>query len=237
VSHVRVLGADACPGAWIGIAVCGCAGCGSDVRAYVDTEIESLVLRAGADGPLSVVGIDMPIGLADSGLRRADVLARSAAGPRWQSVFMAPVRSALLTSEYALAVAENRRCGGGGISRQAFGLRAKIGQVDRWLRTPPADLRVVEVHPELSFGAMAGAPLPERKSTWAGVVRRRQLLADQGIVLPGDLGEPGRFAKPDDVLDAAAVAWTALRVARGDARCLPDPPERFSDGIECSIWS
>ena len=227
-----MLGADACPGAWIGVAVRG-----SNVRAYLDPEIESLVRQAAADGPLSVVGIDMPIGLADSGLRQADVLARAAAGPRWQSVFLTPVRSALETGDYALAVAENRRCGGGGVSRQAFGLSAKIGQVDRWLRTLPADLRVVEVHPELSFGAMAGAPLPERKSTWAGVVRRRQLLADHGIVLPDDLGEPGRTAGPDDVLDAAAVAWTALRVARGDARCLPDPPDRFSDGIECAVWT
>jgi predicted RNase H-like nuclease len=228
---VRVLGADACPGAWIGIAVHG-----SEVRAYLDTEIEGLVQQALKDSPLSVVGVDMPIGLADSGLRRADVLARAAAGPRWQSVFMTPVRSALETGDYALALAENRRCGGGGISRQAFGLRTKIGQVDRWLRTPPPDLRVVEVHPELSFGAMAGAPLPERKSTWAGVLRRRELLAGHGIVLPDDLGEPGRTAGPDDVLDAAAVAWTALRVAGGRARCLPDPPDRFSDSIECAIW-
>jgi predicted RNase H-like nuclease len=232
VSHVRVLGADACPGAWVGIAVCG-----PEVRGYLDTEIESLVRQATADGPLSVVGIDMPIGLADSGYRKADLLARAAAGPRRASVFMAPVRSALEIDDYALAVAENRRCGGGGISRQAFGLRAKIGQVDRWLRTQPADLRVVEVHPELSFGAMAGAPLPERKSSWAGVVRRRQLLAERGIVLPDDLGVPGRIAGPDDILDAAAVAWTALRVAGGNARSRPDPPDRFSDGLECAIWS
>jgi predicted RNase H-like nuclease len=207
------------------------------VCAYLDTEIEGLVHQATQSGPLSVVGIDMPIGLADSGLRRADLLARAAVGPRWQSVFMTPVRSALETDDYALALAENRRCGGGGISRQAFGLRAKIGQVDRWLRTPSPDLRVVEVHPELSFAALAGAPLPERKSTWAGVTRRRDLLADHGIVLPDDLGEPGRAAGPDDVLDAAAVAWTALRVADGRARCLPDPPDRFSDGIDCAIWT
>lgn len=227
-----MLGADACPGAWIGIAVCG-----RDVRAYLDTEIEALVAQATADGPLAVVGIDMPIGLADSGQRRADVLARAAAGPRWQSVFMTPVRTALETGDYALALAENRRRGGGGISRQAFGLRAKIGQVDRWLRALPAGVRVAEVHPELSFGAMAGAPVGERKSTWAGVVRRRQLLAAHGIVLPDDLGVPGQNAGPDDVLDAAAVAWTAARVADGRARCLPDPPDRFSDGIECAIWT
>ena len=31
MSDVRVLGADACPGAWIGVAVCG-----AEVRAYLD---------------------------------------------------------------------------------------------------------------------------------------------------------------------------------------------------------
>jgi predicted RNase H-like nuclease len=41
----------------------------------------------------------------------------------------------------------------------------------------------------------------------------------------------------DDVLDAAAAAWTALRVSQGAARCLPDPPETFSDGLPCAIWT
>ena len=40
----------------------------------------------------------------------------------------------------------------------------------------------------------------------------------------------------DDVLDAAVVARTAQRVASGEARPLPDPPETFSDGIPCAIW-
>ena len=41
----------------------------------------------------------------------------------------------------------------------------------------------------------------------------------------------------DDVLDAAAVAWTARRVAAGAARRLPAEPERFSDGVDCAIWT
>jgi predicted RNase H-like nuclease len=40
----------------------------------------------------------------------------------------------------------------------------------------------------------------------------------------------------DDVYDAAAMAWTARRVARGEAVSLPDPPEVFSDGIPSAIW-
>ena len=48
---------------------------------------------------------------------------------------------------------------------------------------------------------------------------------------------PKRTARVDDLLDAAAVAWTAARFARGDARRVPDPPERFSDGVAAAIWT
>jgi predicted RNase H-like nuclease len=40
----------------------------------------------------------------------------------------------------------------------------------------------------------------------------------------------------DDVLDAAAVAWTARRYVDGAARSLPDPPEAFADGWPAAIW-
>jgi predicted RNase H-like nuclease len=197
--------------------------------------IGALAELAAADGPVDVIGIDIPIGLADSTLRQADVLARQAAGPRWASVFMTPVRRALACASYEEASALNRQLTRSGISRQAFGLRDKILQVDQWL--PRAPCQVVEVHPELSFAELASAPLRDSKSTWAGACRRSQLLAGAGIELAGDLGLSGRRAGVDDVLDAAAVAWSASRVTRGAARQLPDPPERFSDCIACAIWT
>jgi predicted RNase H-like nuclease len=39
----------------------------------------------------------------------------------------------------------------------------------------------------------------------------------------------------DDVLDAAAAAWSADRLARGEAEPLPDPPAMV-DGREVAIW-
>ena len=225
----RVLGADACRAGWVGITLCD-----QGVRAYVHAEIAGLVGLAAAAGPLAVIGIDIPIGLADTGLRQADLLARTAAGPRWASVFMTPVRAAVETADYQRACEVNRRLAGCGISRQAFNLREKIMQVDRWL--PHASCQVVEVHPELCFAELAGAPLADSKSTWAGAARRRQLLAAEGILLAGDLGLAGQQAGVDDVLDAAAVAWTARRVASGGARRLPAEPERFSDQVDCAIW-
>jgi len=225
-----VLGIDACRAGWVAIAWSGDA-----IRAYVHAEIAAIAAMAAADGPVHAIGIDIPIGLADSALRQADVLARKAAGVRWASVFVTPVRPALLIEDYASASTLNRELTGGGISTQAYNLRDKILQVDGWL--PNADCPVAEVHPELTFAALAGAPLADGKSTWPGAVRRRRLLADAGIDVRGDLGLTGRLVGVDDVLDAAAVAWTAGRVARGAATCLPDPPERFSDGIACAIWT
>ncbi len=54
-------------------------------------------------------------------------------------------------------------------------------------------------------------------------MRRRTFLAAHGIELGDDLAAAGRVPV-DDVLDAAAVAWTAGRIAAGVALCLPTGP-------------
>ena len=188
-----------------------------------------------ADGPIEVVAIDIPIGLPDAGPRQADTLARAAVGRRWPSVFKTPVREALHAPDHASAIAINYRLAGAGVSAQAFALRTKLLQVDAWVRH--ADLHVVEVHPEVSFAALAGIPLPDPKTTWAGATYRRHLLAEAGIEIPDDLGQAGSRAAVDDVLDAAAAAWTARRVAHGQASSMPDQPEIFSDGLPAAIWT
>jgi predicted RNase H-like nuclease len=224
----RVLGVDACKAGWVGVAM----GAGP-LELHFAPLIGDLVREA---GPTEVVAIDIPIGLPDTGSRKADELVRAMVGSqRAPSVFTTPVRAALECDEYAAAAAENRRRTGKGLSRQAYGLRTKVLQVDRWVRSQQA-LRVVEVHPEMSFVAMAGGPLEASKATWAGVGERRALLAAAGITLADRLGSAGAKAGVDDVLDAAAAAWTAQRVVNGTARCIPDPPEVFSDGIRAAIW-
>jgi predicted RNase H-like nuclease len=226
----RVLGVDACRRGWIAVAADDAV-----TGAYFDADIQALVARAQADGPLAVVAVDMPIGLADRGQRQADMLARAEIGPLWASVFMTPVREALLAANHAAASAINRKLTGHGISIQAFALKPKLLEVERWARATA--VRVAEVHPEVCFARMAGGPLAERKSSWAGTERRRALLAGAGIGLAGNLGPAGAFAGVDDVLDAGAAAWAARRVLSGDARPVPDPPEVFSDGWPCAIWA
>jgi predicted RNase H-like nuclease len=226
-----VLGIDACKTGWIGVVLRD-----GNVSARYAPNISSLVGQVQDDGDVAVVGIDMPIGLADSGFRRADALARKEVGRRRSSVFSTPVRDALLAPSHAAAVRKSQELTGQAITIQAYSLKTKLLEVDEWVRNTALRPRVVEIHPEVSFAELAGAPLLDSKTTWAGVEHRRQLLAAAGISLGADLGEAGRLVRVDDVLDAGVVAWSARRVAMGQARSLPHPPERFSDGLECAIW-
>jgi len=86
---------------------------------------------------------------------------------------------------------------------------------------------MVKAERQLSGAARPGA--------WRRRLRRR-LLATAGLRLCGDLGLAGLDVGVDDVLDAAVAAWTARRVLAGEAVSLPDPPERFGDGLPAAIW-
>ena len=194
-----------------------------------------MVAAGQADGAFDVVAIDIPIGLPDSTSRQADELARRELGIRRSSLFMTPVRRAVLADDHASASRINRELTGSGISMQAFMLKPKLLEVEAWVLATTRT--VIEVHPELSFTTMAGAPLPTRKATWAGAVERHRLLRSGGLTIDSELGEVGRLAGVDDVLDAGAAAWTAQRYARRVARSRPSPPERFSDWIACAIWT
>lgn len=229
-----MLGVDVSAGGWVGLAWAG----GEQLWPYLAPTLAELVSGARADGPLAVVAVDIPIGLPDDSVRAADRLAREQLGPRRSSVFETPVRAALEAPDHAAAVAANRAATGRGVSVQAYGLRHRVLEVDSWLRAEVAGDRppVYEAHPEVSFRHMAGAPLPDGKRRWAGAEHRRMLLAREGIFVAGSLGEAGRHAGVDDVLDAGACAWTAARLLAGDARSLPEQPESFSDRLAAAIW-
>jgi predicted RNase H-like nuclease len=228
---MAVLGVDACRSGWAGIVL----GDDGTVSGRYAPHIDHLVSRAAELAEVTVVAVDIPVGLPDTGRRRADTLAREVVGPRWQSVFLTPVRAAVSEPTYAAATRRHREVTGESISRQAFALLARVAEVDAYARV--AAVRVIEVHPEVSFATLAGGYLPGRKKSWAGAALRRALLARAGLVVPDDLGELGHHAAVDDVLDATVAAWSARRYATGTARCYPDPPEVFSDGHSSAIWA
>lgn len=222
----RVLGVDACKKGWVGIS--------NEGRGYFGVTITELTSSALMDGILDVIAIDIPIGLPDSGPREADALARKLVGKRASSVFSTPVRAALVANTHSDATAISVQMTGKGMSQQAFGLSRKILEVDSWARNSPQ--RVIEVHPEVCFAIMGDSHLRYPKSTWAGSEERRGLLTVAGMSLSADIGIAGEMAGTDDVLDAAAAAWTALRFAKGVATSHPATPERFGDGHDAAIW-
>jgi len=173
--------------------------------------------------PLAVIAVDIPIGLVAGPSRAADRAARTYVGPRRASVFPAPHPEVVHFDDYAEV---NRRLVSLGLprqSRQGFGLFARIREV----AALATDARIVEAFPEASFTALGGQHVAASKKTWNGARQRHRLLAAARppILLPDDLGPAGSVPL-DDVLDAAACAWTARRVADGTAEHLGDPAER-----------
>ncbi|GAA4721018.1 hypothetical protein GCM10025782_18260 [Pedococcus ginsenosidimutans] len=228
---VPVLGVDACKAGWVGAILEPGA---PRPRVAVASTIAGLVESVRQSLGIQVVGIDIPIGLPDDTTRRADALARRALRGKASSVFTTLTRAAYAEDSRAEADAVNRALTGQGVGAQAFALGPKILEVDAWVRSRPT-VAVVEVHPELSFAVMAGAPLLANKKTDQGRRDRLAALAAAGLASPSVLTGPGYAA--DDVLDACAVAWTAARRAAGEARRLPDPPETFTDGVPAAIWA
>lgn len=195
------VGVDGYPKGWVAVVLED----GRFARAAAFARFEQ-VLAAFPEA--AAIGVDIPIGLPPPYPRPADVEAREFVGPRWQSVFLTPLREAFAADGYGEATAINKRLTGHGISKQAYMLRPKILEVDQL----KADERVVEAHPEVSFRELAGRPLAS-KHTWNGLIERMRLLP-----------LPDRVAidvPAEDLLDAAAAAWTANRYALGQALPLP----------------
>lgn len=240
-----VAGVDGCPGGWI-VVLLDASGIHSP-RVRICLSFEEI--PEVAERP-QIIAVDMPIGLPDrligSG-RACEIAVRKHLGPRQSSVFSIPARSAVMevgdyrkACDLAAANSEPSRR----VSKQAFNLFPKIGEIDALLRARP-DLRerVFETHPEVCFLEMNGgapASLPKKiksRPNPDGLDERRGLLRAQGF--PDDFLEAGRKpqrpAAADDFLDACATAWTAVRILRGEAVCYPDDPPRDAFGLEMAI--
>jgi len=183
---------------------------------------------------LQVLAVDIPIGLPEGKEhRQCDLAAKAFLRPKSSSVFFTPPRPVINKPTHAEANKLSKREFGRGISQQAYALRTKILEVD-----PIAadDDRIIEVHPEVCFRAMKGSPLPYSKKTWNGQMERRSLLSSEGIDLPHPIKTEAGAAPVDDLLDAAAAAWSAWRVAQGDARVLPEVAEGCDRTRREVIW-
>jgi predicted RNase H-like nuclease len=211
MTSVRVAGVDGTKAGWVAIMLQDGRFLSDQLLRPIETDFSELV-------DVEVIAIDVPIGF---GPRQSDAAARAYLVGSASTVFTTPPR----------AVLEVPFGPGLGVSAQSHALGPRILHVTD---LSAADSRIYEVHPEVSFRAMnAGEPLRYRKKAAGGVLERISLLRDAGIDAT-QLG-PTATVPMDDILDAAASAWSAHRIATGQARMLPSPPE-LVNGRAVAIW-
>ena len=222
---MRVLGVDAWVKGWVGVELVD----GAFAGAHTAEQLADLVSLEDFDA----VAVDIPMGLLDEGFRAAESAARRVLGPRSSSVFSTPPRAVLEQHTHAAANAVSKQLTGQGLGAQSYALRTRILEADNLYGV--AGLPLHEVHPEVSFAMMGDHPPAASKKTWRGVHERMTRLLAVGIDVPGDIGDAAK-AGADDVLDAAAAAWSANRIATGRAQSLPDPPQVNGRGQPSAIW-
>jgi predicted RNase H-like nuclease len=232
IGSSMLVGVDGCRGGWIAV---------SDWGGSLDAGVhENWLSFVGNVKPDALIAVDIPIGLPARGARACDVEARRFLGiPRGSSVFPAPVRACLATGSYETIAARHRRADGRGLSKQAFHLLPKIRQLDEYLLEHTREIsRVYEIHPEVSFATWnEGRALQHSKASAAGRAEREQLI---DAIWQGERERlwarvQGRGCRPDDLNDAFAALWTAVRIARGSARRRPQTMETDEHGLRMEI--
>jgi predicted RNase H-like nuclease len=165
---------------------------------------------------LSVIAVDMPIGLPDrigqTG-RGPEKAVRRHLGGRQSSVFSVPSRAAVYAEDYraacsaALATSEPPKK----VSKQAFYLFPKIREIDA-LMSAELEARVFEVHPELAFWRLNGEremSLPKKvknRPNGPGLDQRRDLLVSCGY-------ERGSWIRCRRAAPGATMSWMRLPTA------------------------
>ena len=229
---MRVIGVDGCPGGWVSVAYEAGAGTLTPQIYYSFQQL----LDANTDA--AAIGVDIPIGLSAGSPRSCDLEARQLLKHRRSSVFPAPDPRVLDASSRDEADRRLRGLVNKGVSAQAFGIFRKVAEVNQVVTKDVQD-HVFEVHPEVSFWALAGEqPMEHSKKKGPGFEERRRLLElvlGIRIWTREEARSVARPAGPDDLLDATVAAWTARRVAEGRAARLPLHPQVDARGLRMEI--
>lgn len=228
-----IAGIDGCPKAWIAVS--------QDDHGSIDSHYVVDLAAFVAQSQLRVAGIDIPIGLTDSGPRKCDVEARSLLKARRSSVFPAPIRPALAARDRQSAHDISMAVQGKGVGAQAFGIYSRVKEVDDLLAaSPELRTKICEVHPELSFCTWNdGAPMSNPKRTGPGFMERLALVSacfGKGVFESIRSKYSRNQVADDDILDAFAALWTARRIDAGLAASCPTPPETCPMGWSMAIW-
>ena len=231
---MNFIGVDACKKGWFAVAL--------DRQGNWDIGIfKTIVDFWGAFQKVSLILIDIPIGLPYSGKRSCDIETRKILGRRASSVFPVPCRKALQAKTYGQACRINQQVMGVKLTIQTWNISAKIVEVDRLLRNnKQAQRRIRESHPELCFWSLAGGhPMVYSKKRPQGFSERYSILQKiypQTKAIVGKALE--RFMRKDlardDILDAIVLAVSA-RFRLTSIRTVPPAPPRDKKDLPMEI--
>lgn len=187
---MKLVGIDGCKAGWVVARIGGSV----DSLAFNTMPNLTAVFEEVRAGELRAIA-DVPIGLPERGPRVCDRSARALLGsPRRNSVFPAPCRPVLTAGDYREVCELNFRASGRRVTRQLYGILAKIREVDEGM-SPALQTNFREAHPEVTFCGAIGR-------TWScsfqeGRRRRNRATCDPQEVLPRprrhrDTCQPGR---------------------------------------------
>jgi predicted RNase H-like nuclease len=199
---MTALGLDGCRAGWIAVWI--------DKRGRRGFAVIPTIANL-ASFAIESARIDMPIGLPDTGERACDFGAREILGPARSCVFLGARRPLLQHLDDHAKANEWAKADGRGLSIQMFRLLPKIAELDDFM-SPARQHQMREAHPELVFRRLAGGTPLSPKKTPQGQRHRRDLVREHGFAEIDEwLGAlRGTGAKPDDLLDACALAYAAL---------------------------
>jgi predicted RNase H-like nuclease len=204
-----LIGIDGCPGGWLAVFVQE----RSRLRAQVFPNFGDLL---NAVPPGSVIGVDIPIGLPNTGPRPCDLEARQRLKmPRSASVFPAPLRACLGATSYKEAAKIRYKIEGKKMSLQAFGILKKVAEVDALLLNDKRLAeRVVEVHPEVSFMEWnSKRPMKHSKHKQEGKAERAKLIEKEwpNAIESLRIDLRGENYALDDLYDSLSALWSMGR--------------------------
>ena len=233
----KLCGVDGCPGGWLCI--------------FTDTDTNHFEFRLFYDArdllaafhDVDVMAVDMPIGLSSHGRRRCDEEARTLLQHRHVCIFNAPIRQALYAPSRPAASAISENVVNRRVGSTEWSLYPKIINLDREL-TPLYQRWCFEVHPELSFYEWnQQAPMQNDKKSDLGIAEREGLIDEfwpeiREQIISNVSGEniPNNIVARDDINDAFAALWTALRIYNGNAVRIPERPDIDVRGLRTEIW-
>jgi predicted RNase H-like nuclease len=227
---MRIAGIDGCKRGWVVVH------CPHDDLAAAEVSFTADLNSFMTAAQIDFAVVDIPIGFT-SGPSDRDVepSMRAMLKGKSSSVFNTPCREALDQDSYHGASEVNRKTLGKGMSKQTHAIFPKMREMDRIVRELGQN-KIREGHPEVTFAVLNGSPVHTRKKDSAGADARASLLVCEGFNI-AELASTVRHldAAKDDILDAAALLWTAKRFVEKKHITLPPVPARDAVGIEMSV--